>query len=288
MGPAVGSVVQVGRLSVTVVSDTHLSPRAPEADANWDAVVDHVARTLPDLVLHLGDLTLDGMNDVSELRRARGLLHRLPVPWHAVPGNHDVGDNPLAGHANGGAITPERHERWLDAIGADRWALDLAGWTLIGLDAELFGSGLAAESDQWRWLGGQLEALPADHPTVVVMHKPLSAPEQELAVAPPYRFVPQPARRRLEHLLAGRVTPLVVSGHVHQFRVLDVGSRRHVWAPTTWAVLPDRIQAPYGAKRCGVVALTLAADGRTQASLEEPAGMRQITLGADIPDPYDH
>jgi hypothetical protein len=61
-----------------------------------------------------------------------------------------------------------------------------------------------------------------------------------------------------------------------------------VWAPTTWAVLPDRIQAPYGAKRCGVVALTLVSDGRTLASLEEPAGMRQITLGDDVPDPYDH
>jgi predicted phosphodiesterase len=278
----------VGRLRVTVVSDTHLSPRTPEADANWDAVVDHVGRTLPDLVVHLGDLTLDGMNDASELSRARGLLDRLPVSWHAVPGNHDVGDNPLATQANGEAITPGRHESWVDAIGADHWALELDGRTLIGLNAQLFGSGLSAESDQWRWLSGQLEGMPADHPTALVMHKPLSAPEHELAVAPPYRFVPQPARRQLERLLAGRATPLAVSGHVHQFRVLDVGPRRHVWAPTTWAVLPDRIQAPYGAKRCGVVALTLAADVRTQASLEEPAGMRQITLSNDIPDPYDH
>jgi hypothetical protein len=276
------------RVSVTVVSDTHLSSRAPEADANWDAVIDHVARMLPDLVLHLGDLTLDGMNDASELRRARGLLDRLPVPWHAVPGNHDVGDNPLAGLPNGGPVTPGRHESWLDAIGADRWRLELAGWTLIGLDAQLFGSGLAAESDQWRWLSGQLEGMATGHPTVVVMHKPLSAPEHELAVAPPYRFVPPPARRQLERLLAGRITPLVVSGHVHQFRVLDVGPRRHVWAPTTWAVLPDRIQATYGAKRCGVVALTLAADGRTQARLEEPAGIRQYMLSDDIPDPYGH
>jgi 3',5'-cyclic AMP phosphodiesterase CpdA len=194
MRPRVGSVPRAGRLCVTVVSDTHLSPRAPEADANWAAVIDHVARTLPDVVLHLGDLTLDGMNDASELRRARGLLDRLPVPWHAVPGNHDVGDNPLASQANGGAITPERHESWLDAIGTDRWALDLAGWTLIGLNAQAFGSGLAAESDQWRWLSSQLDAVPADRPTVLVMHKPLSArstssPSPRLTATCPGRHV---------------------------------------------------------------------------------------------------
>jgi Calcineurin-like phosphoesterase len=278
----------VGRLCVTVVSDTHLSPRAPEADANWDAVVDHVARTLPDLVVHVGDLTLDGANDASELHRARGLLDRLPVRWHAVPGNHDVGDNPLATRANGEAITPERHESWLDAVGADHWTLELAGWTLIGLNAQLFGAGIAAEADQWSWLSARLEDMPADRPTVLVMHKPLSAPDHELALAPPYRFVPPPASRLLEHLLAGRATPLVVSGHVHQFRVLDSGPRRHVWAPTTWAVLPGRMQEQYGAKRCGIVALTLAANGGTHARLEEPAGMRQITLGDDVPDPYEH
>jgi 3',5'-cyclic AMP phosphodiesterase CpdA len=271
---------------VTVVSDTHLSPRAPEAGANWDAVVDHVDRTLPDLVVHLGDLTLDGANDASELRRARGLLDRLPVRWHAVPGNHDVGDNPLASQTNGQAITAERHEAWLDAIGTDHWALELTEWTLIGLNAQLFGSGLAAEDDQWSWLGARLGEMPADRSTVLVMHKPLSASEHELALAPAYRFVPAPARRQLERLLAGRATPLVVSGHVHQFRVLDIDARRHVWAPTSWAVLPDRVQARYGAKRCGIVALTLDADGRTHVSLEEPAGLTQITLSDDIPDPY--
>jgi 3',5'-cyclic AMP phosphodiesterase CpdA len=278
----------VGRFCVTVVSDTHLSPRAPEADANWDAVVDHIVRTRPDLVIHLGDLTLNGMNDASELHRARRLLDRLPVPWHAVPGNHDVGDNPLDRQTNGQAITPGRREGWLDAIGADHWAFELAGWTLIGLNAQLFGSGLAAEAVQWSWLSARLEEMPADRSMGLVMHKPLSAPDHELAAAPPYRFVPPPARRQLDRLLAGRTTRLVVSGHVHQFRVLVIGSRRHVWAPTTWAVLPDRMQAQYGAKRCGIVALTLAAAGRTQVSLEEPAGLRQITLSLDIPDPYDH
>lgn len=43
-----------------MVSDTHLSAVAPEAEANWDAVVRHIALTAPDLVVHVGDLSLDG------------------------------------------------------------------------------------------------------------------------------------------------------------------------------------------------------------------------------------
>ncbi len=81
-------------MRVTVVSDIHLSAAAPVAQANWEAVVRHIAADAPDIVLHLGDLTRDGANGRRDLDHGRRQLDRLPVPWHAVPGNHDVGDNP--------------------------------------------------------------------------------------------------------------------------------------------------------------------------------------------------
>jgi 3',5'-cyclic AMP phosphodiesterase CpdA len=77
---------------VAVVSDTHLSGRAPDALHNWDAVVREIERTGPDLVVHLGDLTLDGTDNRQDLEDARAALDRLTVPWRAVPGNHDIGD----------------------------------------------------------------------------------------------------------------------------------------------------------------------------------------------------
>jgi 3',5'-cyclic AMP phosphodiesterase CpdA len=87
----------VATARVILVSDTHLSASAPQAQANWDAVVGYVGACSPDLVIHLGDLSLDGASDAAGLRRGRTQLDRLPAPWHAVPGNHDIGDNPWPG-----------------------------------------------------------------------------------------------------------------------------------------------------------------------------------------------
>ncbi|HJY57686.1 MAG TPA: metallophosphoesterase, partial [Streptosporangiaceae bacterium] len=82
---------------VILVSDTHLSASAPQAQANWDAVVSYVGACAPDLVIHLGDLSFDGAGYAADLRHGRAQLDRLPVAWHAVPGNHDIGDNPWPG-----------------------------------------------------------------------------------------------------------------------------------------------------------------------------------------------
>src|SRR6185437_3481013 len=53
----------VTAMRVILMSDTHLSPAAPEAAANWDAVLRYVGANAPDVVIHLGDLTLDGAHN---------------------------------------------------------------------------------------------------------------------------------------------------------------------------------------------------------------------------------
>jgi 3',5'-cyclic AMP phosphodiesterase CpdA len=134
---------------VIFVSDSHLSPDVQGTQDNWAAVVRHVSRTSPDLVIHLGDLDL------------------LPVPWTAVPGNHDVGDNPLPDVPESRWVTAARRQRWLDVVGADYWSLVIADWTLLAVNAQLAGSGLAAEASQWSWLEDQLQG--ADRRTSVVV-----------------------------------------------------------------------------------------------------------------------
>jgi 3',5'-cyclic-AMP phosphodiesterase len=270
-----------------IVSDSHLSPRTPEAAANWAAVARHAVESGADLVVHLGDLTLDGAHVPAELAYARAALDELAVPWVAIPGNHDIGDNPGASRAP--EVSAGRLSDWQQAIGPDWWSRDLGGWALIGLNSglnsQLFGSALPAAAGQWAWLEAQLGAL-GDRPAVLVSHKPLAASPAELAAAPPYRFVPPADRERLAGLLAGCRVPVVLSGHVHQFRTLSDAGRRHVWVPTCWAVLPEHVQPTFGRKRCGALAVELGDDADAAAELIEPAGLRQLTITVDFPDPY--
>ena len=275
-------------MRLAVVSDTHLSRATPEALRNWDAIVDHLADDPPDLVVHAGDLTLDGANDGQDLDDARRLLDRLPAPWRAVPGNHDIGDNPRPEQAAGEAVDDERRDRWLATIGADWWSERVDGWTVVAVDAQLFGSGLAAEAEQRQWLEGALGGVPADGRLVFVTHKPVTGPADELASAPPYRFLPPPTRAWLGDLLAASGVPMIVSGHVHQYRVLELGGRCHAWAPTTWAVLPDDAQPTFGTKRGGILTLQLHDDGPGHPTLVEPPGFAQHVLIHDVPNPYQH
>lgn len=158
-----------------LVSDTHLSPAAPEAAANWDSVLRHIRAAAPDVVIHRGDRTLDGAHDPGDLRYGRRQLGRLPVPWHAVPGNHDVGDNPRPGASEDSAVDAARQQRWGGVIGADHWSLTLDGWLLLAINAQLAGSGLAAEESQWSWLGQQLSGRRADQLVALISHKPVAA-----------------------------------------------------------------------------------------------------------------
>jgi 3',5'-cyclic AMP phosphodiesterase CpdA len=110
-------------MRVILVSDTHLSPAAPEAAANWDAVLRYVGANAPDVVIHLGDLTLDGAHNAGDLHYGRRQLDRLPVPWHAIPGNHDIGDNPWPGAPGDFTVDAGRCQRWLDIVGTDHWSV---------------------------------------------------------------------------------------------------------------------------------------------------------------------
>ena len=268
---------------ILVVSDTHLSPRTPEAGANWDAVVAFEAERSPALVVHLGDLTLDGSNDATQLALGREELDRLAGPWLAIPGNHDVGDTP-GPTPQGGVIDEPRLERWLDAIGPDHFHAEVGGVHLIGVDALLVGSGLEAEAEQWSWLEATLGAIGADAPVVLCSHKPVAGPPEELRPGSP-RYLAEAGRRRLEELMDRYTVPLVVSGHVHQHRRLELGGRSHAWAPTAWAVMSDAIQPTLGVKRCGVLVLTVDG-GAVAGEVVEPTGLGQHKIGRDVAEVY--
>ena len=243
---------------VIFVSDTHLSPDAPEAQANWAAVVGYIAAVNPDLVVHLGDLSLDGARNPADLDHARRQLELLPVPWHAIPGNHDVGDNPLPGMPGSLAVNAARRQRWLDVVGPDWWSMRAGGWLLLGVNAQLAGSGLAAEASQWSWLGEQIAQAGEGARIALLSHKPLAVAEAELAAAPGLPVLAARSARSTCRPVRGRPA---------------CAGRQRPRAPVSPAH-SRRLRSRMGAHDLGRAARPRAAGARPQASRGHVADVR--------------
>lgn len=117
----------------------------------------------PDVVLITGDLTFDGAP--GEYAHLVELLGELPMPWLAIPGNHDRRGNMRAGLDP--ATCPASEV-------TDRLCWEASGWPvrLLALDTlvegEPWGEVGAAQLD---WLVTRLAEAPG-RPTVVLMHHP--------------------------------------------------------------------------------------------------------------------
>lgn len=261
-----------------IVSDSHLSPRTPEADTNWTAIVDHLANSEPDLVIHAGDISLDGANSREDLEHAKIQLDQLDAPWRAIPGNHDVGETDDAA----ASVVEDRRARYESIFGDRSWTIDLDGWRLIGIDSQELLHSEAAPEASWVWLESQLKT---ELRVAVFQHRPLR-PLEATETDTARRYVIEPGRSRLEALFQDAGIELLVTGHVHQWRSVDVAGIQHVWAPSTWATMPDDYQPVIGDKTVGLVEIDL--DQHDQAALVVPPAVVQQIVGATIPFPYDH
>lgn len=244
-------------MRIAIVSDSHLTPRAAAFADNWQRACAWIADLAPDLVVHLGDISADGASDLGELEAARAAFDSLPCAFRALPGNHDIGDNPKApGVAGEHPLDLERLADYRRLFGPDRWRFDAAGWQLVGLNAQLCGTGTDEEAAQLDWLAETLDR--GSGPLGVMLHKPLC--RDDLADPTPHgRYVPVAPRRHLLELLARRDLRFVLCGHTHQARRATIGPVEHVWAPSTAFVIPDVVQERIGDKQVGL--LTLALDG---------------------------
>ncbi len=94
------------------------------------------------------------------------------------------------------------------------------------------------------------------------MHKPLflNTPGDPEIEASGFRYVPEPARRRLIDMLDKVDLRLIASGHVHQRRDFTYRHVRHVWAPSVAFVISDTKQEVIGIKQTGLVEYRFAPD----------------------------
>jgi 3',5'-cyclic AMP phosphodiesterase CpdA len=240
---------------LTQISDPHLARRLPTLTENFHRVSEYIDATRPDLVINSGDLAFDGPAHRDDLEFAKTLHDALPVTCRYLPGNHDIGDNPTkVGPPPPQSVTEASQQAFLSIFGEDRWRFEAAGWCFIGLNSLVMNTGLAREAEQFDWLAAQLSAVNGK-PLALFVHKPLylNAPDDPELKATSIRYIPQPARTRLLEMLAAVDLRLVASGHVHQRRDFTLGHVRHIWAPSSGFIIPDRLQEVIGVKEVGLV-----------------------------------
>ena len=242
---------------LTQISDTHLSRSARFArlTENFHRVSEHINAARPDLVINSGDVSWDGPTSRDDLDYAKGLHAALPVNCRYLPGNHDIGDNPTAvGEPPSHRANEKDRAAFVGAFGEDRFQFEAAGWYFVGLNSLIMNTAIPSEAEQMDWFAGKLSDANGK-PIALFLHKPLflQTPEDPETPATAIRFVPQPVRAQLVKMIDAHDVRLVASGHVHQRRDFTYGHTRHVWAPSTGFVMPDRIQELIGNKETGLV-----------------------------------
>lgn len=260
-------------MRIVQISDTHLSRVTPRFAENWAPLAAWIAEQRPDLVIHTGDLTVDGADVEADLQHCALLMRGLGVRFLAVPGNHDVGD---PGHPQQ-PVTDQRVARWRAHIGPDRWCEDVEGFRLIGFDALLLGSGIGEEAAQDTWLEAAMNG--ADGRQIAwFLHRPLFLDSPEEGDTGYWSVKPGP-RARLMALVRQHRVILVASGHLHKSRMLTHDRTRYVWAPASSFLVGAQIQPPMpGEKRLGAVLYELEG-GALDIRIAQIPGLVQHWVG---------
>jgi 3',5'-cyclic AMP phosphodiesterase CpdA len=258
------------------ISDTHLSAAHPEFVANFDRLAAHLRERKFDLVVNTGDISAHGELAADDLHFALARHQALGLDWLAIPGNHDVGNDPAVGGKT--PADAPRLRRWLDILGPDHFLRDIPGWRLIGLDTLITDTDLPQAEAQFAFLQQALDGA-GSRRIGLFLHKPLC--EQTMAeTIVTYWSVQEAPRHRMLALLRQANVGFVASGHVHQWR--DRGHSeglRQVWAPAVAFMVGDTWQHAVGEKRLGYVEHLLYADGRHECQMVEVEGLVRNDLG---------
>ena len=268
-------------MRIIQISDTHLSPGKTHFTDNWAPLARWIAEQRPDLVIHTGDVTVDGADVEEDLRYCAELMRGLGVPFRAVPGNHDVGD---AGNDRQ-PVSDERLQRWRAHFGADRWVEDVEDCRLIGFDAMLLGSGEREEALQAGWLERVIHDAEGRR-IAWFLHRPLFLDSPDEGDTGYWSVKPQP-RSRLIELVRRHSVGLVASGHLHKAHDFLNEGTRYIWAPATaFLVGPGMKASPMpGRNRLGAVIYEI--DGKAlEANIVEVPGLSPHLIDDVVEEVY--
>ncbi|MEL6245901.1 MAG: metallophosphoesterase [Pseudomonadota bacterium] len=231
-------------LRIVQITDTHLSQDFPQFWPNFDRIVANVNDEAPHLVINTGDIACNGPDSDAELEFAARRHRAINAPFLAVPGNHDIGEEP-PGQPAKQYIDAPRRSRWHRYFGHDWWAIGFGAWRIIGINSQLMGSGIEAEELQWAWLEQEL-AEAADRPVAIFQHKPpFREDPHRPASFDDFRCMTAAARERYAALIAPSSVRFISCGHSHIHRKTRWLDKDVYWAPPASAV-EDAATGPNG------------------------------------------
>ena len=212
---------------VAHLSDLHFGRERSEVA---EGLLDDLHARRPDLIVITGDLTERAFH--WQFRKARRFLDRLPGPWVATPGNHDVPLLPLDERLH---RPLERFARHIDPAPSPTRQAGKA-W-VTGLST--------AHGATWKDgnIGQDLldevctltRSAPAGARRIVIAHHPFRPPPD----APDYKLVDgwEDGLRRLS--AAG--ADIVLGGHIHRAYAVDAGAELGLDRPLIVVQAPTAI-----------------------------------------------
>lgn len=216
-------------MKIVQISDTHLGASVESTSEAARKVIDYIDNVLrPDFVVHTGDVVVIDPDNAEDREHAHGLISELRTPYRVLPGNHDIGEP--AEHAwQGQVVTSERVSAFTEVFGPAQWRVDLGDVTLLGLNSELFGSGIDDEARQWEWIEETVSSIGSERPVLLFQHKPLWTVVEN---SDHNLDIRESGALLLEHLERVNLKS-VGTGHLHCFRTKQRGGVFEVWAPST-------------------------------------------------------
>lgn len=234
-------------MKIIQITDTHFSPEKTHFNGNWAPLLTWIEDQKADLIVHTGDLSVDGADHDHEITFSMDLMRQVSTPMLIVPGNHDVGHLPGSDQP----VNAERLKRWRDLTDGDRFVEDANGWRFVGLNALLLGHENEEEEAQFEWLRTAFEERNGRR-LALFSHKPLFVDDPHEGDTG-YWGVRPTQRKRLYDLIAAHDVPLFASGHLHWAWKGKFENTSIVWGPSAAFVIDTLEREMPGERLIGAV-----------------------------------
>ncbi|MBN9216835.1 MAG: metallophosphoesterase [Mesorhizobium sp.] len=267
-------------MKIVQITDTHFSPTKPHFNDNWEPLASWIEQSGANLVIHTGDLSVDGADRDDDISFCMELMRQIRQPMLLVPGNHDVGHLP-------GSLQPvnaQRLDRWRRLVGPDYWVEDAGTWRFIGLDSLLMGFDDAEEHSQFDWLQKALDSR-AGRRVALFAHKPLFIDEPGEGDTG-YWSVRPAQRQRLYDLIAAHDVALFASGHLHRAWQGAYKETALVWGPSAAFIVGDMERDMAGERLLGAVIHDFG--GTLASEIVAVPGMTAYVLDDVVEEVYPH